>query len=338
MTAIRVGILGATGYTAAESIRLLLRHPRVEITMATSRQEAGRPLAEVHPEFAGRCDLTVSQFDVGRAGELCDVVFSCLPHGASAATVRTLVEGGLRVIDFSADFRLSSLALYQRWYGAEHPWQERLGSVPYGLPELYAAQIATADLVANPGCYPTAAILPLAPLLRAGLIEPDDLIVDAKSGVSGAGRSPKLGTLYCEVNESIAAYAVGNHRHQPEIADLLERCSGTVPRVLFTPHLTPMDRGILATIYVHPRDATPERVFALWQETYADSPFVHAVEHLPATKHVSGTNHVQMTARRAGERLVLICAIDNLVKGAAGAAVQNLNCMCGFDERLGLDG
>lgn len=341
MSAIRVGILGATGYTAAESIRLLLTHPQVTITVATSRQAAGQSLAAVHPQFAGRLELPISELDSGEIAERCDVVFSCLPHGASAATVREVRQAGPRVIDFSADFRFDQLGLYQQWYGGEHPWPEQLGKVPYGLPELFADQLATAGLIANPGCYPTSAILPLAPLLQAGLIAAEDIIIDSKSGVSGAGRSAKLGSLYCETNESIAAYAVGAHRHQPEIANVLGRCSGKQPQVIFTPHLTPMDRGILSTIYVTPREhgraaVEPAEVMEIWRAAYESSPFVHPVEHLPGTKFVAGTNHVQLAVRRAGHRLVLVAAIDNLVKGAAGAAVQNLNCMFGFDQRLGL--
>lgn len=353
MERIRVGILGATGYTAIESIRLLLSHPHVEITVATSRQEDGRPISDVHPSLAGRLDLTVRSLEPHEVAAECDVAFCCLPHGASAQTVRALREAGARVIDFSADFRLGSVELYEKWYGENHPWPEMVGKVPYGLPEFFGQSLQDCDLIANPGCYPTSAILPLAPLVQRGLINPDDIIIDSKSGVSGAGRTAKVGSLYCEVNESIAAYGVGGHRHQPEIADIVQRISGSPIDVVFTPHLTPMDRGILSTIYVRPsrsentganqsndRSVTPADVMAVWRECYEAFPMVHVVDHLPATKHVSGTNHVQMTVRGAGEgpnrRLILICVIDNLIKGAAGAAVQNLNCMYGLDQRLGL--
>jgi N-acetyl-gamma-glutamyl-phosphate reductase len=341
MTRVRVGILGATGYTALESIRLLLNHPHVDITVATSRQEDGKELAEVHPMLAGRLDVTVRSLEPEAVAAQCDVAFCCLPHGASAETVRGLRGAGVRVIDFSADFRLSSVELYQQWYGVDHPWPEMIGKVPYGLPELFRDQLRDADLIANPGCYPTSAILPLAPLIRRGMIDPNDIIVDSKSGVSGAGRGAKLGSLYCEVNESIAAYGVGGHRHQPEIADIIHRFANAASEPLFTPHLTPMDRGILSTIYVRPADCTVDDVMRVWREQYDREEMVHVVEHLPATKHVSGSNHIQMTARkseggRSNSRLVLICAIDNLIKGAAGAAVQNLNCMFGFDEGTAL--
>lgn len=340
---IRVGIVGATGYTALEAARWLARHPRAELTVATSRAEAGKPLAEIHPSLCGAVEVTVSEFDPQQLVRQCDVALSCLPHGASAATVRQLVEAGLRVIDLSADFRLSRLELYQQWYGEQHPWPQRVGNTVYGLPEFFADQIRAADLVANPGCYPTSAILPLAPLVRGGLIATNDIIVDSKSGVSGAGRTAKPGLMYCETNESIAAYAVGGHRHQPEMEDLVQRVAGTAVQILFTPHLTPMERGILSTIYVRPpspgktaKPITASHIMEQWRETYAAAPFVHVVDQLPATRHVAGTNHVQLTARDAGDRVILICAEDNLVKGASGAAIQNLNVMFNLPETTGL--
>ncbi len=338
---VRVGIIGATGYTALETLLILLRHPEAEVTVATSRSEAGHQVGDVHPVLAGRMSLAITQYDAAKVAQNCDVAMCCLPHGASAETVRQLVEAGVRVIDFSADFRLSTVEAYSRHYGIAHPWPERVGNTVYGLPEWFGGQIANADLVANPGCYPTSAILPLGPLLAAGLIDPTDIIIDSKSGISGAGRTPKLNTLYCEAAESISAYAIGNHRHQPEIVDLLRRFSGTMPEVIFTPHLTPMDRGILSTIYVRPSaKAVAEgglaRVAEAWQRHYGGEAFVHAVEHIPATKHVAHTNHVQMTARESGNRWVLVSAIDNLIKGASGAAVQNMNVMFGLDPRMGL--
>ncbi|TWU43106.1 N-acetyl-gamma-glutamyl-phosphate reductase [Novipirellula aureliae] len=334
---IKVGIIGATGYTALEVARLLQSHPNAEIVAATSRAEDGKSLAEIHPSLAGRLDVPIEMLDAQRIAKKCDVVMSCLPHGASAETCKQLVEQGTRVVDFSADFRLSNRELYEKWYGVTHPWPERIGKTVYGLPEFYADAIRDADLVANPGCYPTSVILPLAPLIADGLIEADDIIVDSKSGVSGAGRSAKVATLYCEVNESIAAYGVGAHRHQPEMADLVHRIGGKAISLLFTPHLTPMDRGILSTIYVRPSaKATAADLLKRWESQYADCPFVTPVPHLPSTKHVAGTNYVQMTARDAGGRIVLVCAIDNLAKGASGAAIQNMNVMFGLDQTTGL--
>ena len=333
---IKVGIVGSTGYTALELARLLASHGQAEVVAATSRADAGKSIAAVHPSLAGRLDVTIETLDAKSLAARCDVVMCCLPHGASAETVRELAGHGTRVVDFSADFRLSDVDVYEKWYGVTHPWPERIGKTAYGMPEFFGDQIRDADIVANPGCYPTSAILPLAPLISAAMIEPTDIIVDSKSGVSGAGRSLKLGTLYCEANESIAAYAVASHRHQPEIDDLVSRISGRATSVLFTPHLTPMDRGILSTIYVRPKGCSAADVMNCWREQYAASPFVVPVEHLPATKHVAGTNYVQLTARDAGDRLVLICAIDNLAKGASGAAVQNMNVMFGLDETTGL--
>ena len=240
---IRVGIVGATGYTALEVARLLYTHPEANLIAATSRAEVGTRLSQVHPSLSGRTDVEIEALDAKKLADKCDVVMCCLPHGASAETVHQLVEQGVRVVDFSADFRLSSQSLYEEWYEVEHPWPERIGKTVYGMPEFFAEEIATADVVANPGCYPTSAILPLAPLVESEMIETDDIIIDSKSGVSGAGRSAKLGTLYCETNESIAAYSVGCHRHQPEIVDLVHRIGGDEISVVFTPHLTPMQRG-----------------------------------------------------------------------------------------------
>jgi N-acetyl-gamma-glutamyl-phosphate reductase len=333
---IRVGIIGATGYTALETYRLLLRHPEAQVTVATSRSEVGQSIAQIHPVLAGQASLTLTAYDPEAIARECDVAMCCLPHGASAESVRELVNAGVRVIDFSADFRLSDAAIYAHHYGVEHPWPERVGKTVYGLPEWFKAEIETADLVANPGCYPQSAIIPLGPLLKHDAIDPSDIVVDSKSGVSGAGRALKLNSLYCEANESISAYAVGNHRHQPEITDLLHRFSGTSADVIFTPHLTPMDRGILSTIYVKPRATSVEQIMGIWTDFYRDSPFIHPVEHLPATKHVAFTNHVQMTVRKSGNRLVIVSAIDNLIKGASGAAVQNMNVMFSLDQRLGL--
>lgn len=336
MTQVKVGVVGATGYTALEAARLLCSHPDANLVLATSRADAGKPLCEVHPSLAGRLDLNIQSFNADQVASSCDVVMCCLPHGASAETVKQLCAAGVRVIDFSADFRLSSLDVYENWYGVKHPWPEKIGSVPYGMPEFFSGSIATADVVANPGCYPTSVILPLAPLVQSGLIEPEDIIVDSKSGVSGAGRSAKVATLYCETNESIAAYGVGTHRHGPEIDDLVGRISGQNVSTLFTPHLVPMDRGILSTIYVRSRGADLGQIMSCWNDQYDSDPFVSVVDHLPATKHVAGTNYVQMTARQSGDRLVLVCAIDNLAKGASGAAVQNMNVMFSLDQTRGL--
>jgi N-acetyl-gamma-glutamyl-phosphate reductase len=328
---IKVAILGATGYTALELIQLLLRHDGVRITHLTSRQDDFPHISAVHPRLTGKLDLHLTATDPERIAAESDMVFSCLPHAASADVLRIILRGRVRAIDLSADYRLDDTDTYARWYGVDHPDPERVGKVPYGLPEFFAQEIATADLVANPGCYPTSAILALAPLIRLGLISTDDIIVDSKSGVSGAGRSPKLTSLFSECNESFSAYGVGQHRHMPEIEQVLSRIAGQPVSVIFTPHLVPMDRGILTTAYARPRaEASAHELLAALRKFYRPHPFVRVIDHLPATKYVSGTNYCDITARIVKGRIILISAIDNLIKGASGTAVQNLNLMLGF--------
>lgn len=334
---VRVGILGATGYTALEAIKILLRHPEVAITAATSRQEAGQPISSIHHSLVGRLDLVIEESLPEQIASKTDVIFSCLPHGASAESVVAYLQMGKRVVDFSADYRLSDAETYREWYGDHHPDLSRLGKVVYGLPEWFRDSIRTADLVANPGCFPTSAILPLAPFLKRGMLDPQTLIVDSKTGVSGGGRTPKLGFHYPECNESVSAYGVGQHRHMPEIDQILERVAGTAVQSIFTPHLIPMDRGMFTTIYAQPTAAlTTDEALQVLRDTYAAEPFVKVVEHLPATKDVSDTNLCHLTAKVVRGRLVLLSVIDNLMKGASGAAVQNLNCMFGWPETTAL--
>lgn len=337
-----VAILGATGYTAYELTRILLRHPGATIVAATSRTEAGRALSEIHPSLVGRIDLKVESLSPEQVAKRADCVFSCLPHCASAEQVPAYLDAGCKVIDFSADYRLGDARTFSDWYDADHPDPARLGHVPYGLPELFRKEIVDTSLVANPGCYPTTAILALAPLLRAELIRPTGVIIDSKSGVSGAGRKPKLLTHYPECNESIAAYGVGTHRHTPEIERILGLASEEGDEladveVIFTPHLTPMDRGILTTAYSVPADdADQAELTAVLRDFYADEPFVHVVDHLPATKHVAGTNNCHIAVRLVRGRVLTVSAIDNLIKGASGAAVQNFNLMFGYPETTAL--
>jgi len=334
---VRVGILGATGYTAYELIRILLRHPEAEITTLTSRQE-GRPLiSTVHPSLTGRLDLPLEDLGAEQVAERCDCVFSCLPHAASASVVKILADAGKRVVDFSADYRLHDAEVYAAWYGETHVDPHRLGKAPYGLPELFADQITGAQVVANPGCYPTSAILALAPLLKSGLIRAEGIILDSKSGVSGAGRTPKLTTLYPECNESFAAYNVGKHRHTPEIDQVLSWAASAAVEVIFTPHLVPMDRGILTTAYAVPAGSPSEQQLATaLRDFYAGKPFVHVVDALPATKHVSGTNFCHLAVRCVRGRVLVISCSDNLSKGASGAAGRNFNWMYGFAETTAL--
>lgn len=331
-----IAILGATGYTAVELIKILLRHPKARITALTSREDT-RPVGQVHQSLAGRLELSLENLSPKEIADRAECVFSCLPHTASAKIVPELLELGAKVVDFSADYRLNSARIFKDWYAEEHPDPLRLGKVPYGLPELFRHEIIGADLIANPGCYPTTAILPLTPLLKAGLIEPNDIIIDSKSGVSGAGRKPKLNTLYTECNESISAYGLGTHRHTPEIEQVVSTGCGKEIKVVFSPHLTPMDRGILSTIYSKPtKSLIKDDLLDALQAFYHNEPFVKIVDHLPATKDVSGTNFVHISARVVGDRVITVSAIDNLVKGASGAAVQNFNLMFSHPETTAL--
>ena len=333
----RIAILGATGYTALELIKLLLRHPQAEIVALTSRQEGSPPVAMIHPSLHGRLELSLENLSPAEVTSQAECAFSCLPHGASASVIPHLLSAGCRVVDFSADYRLQSADSFSQWYGEKHPDPERLGKVVYGLPELFRERIVGANLVANPGCYPTSAILALAPLLKAKLIEPAGIIVDSKSGVSGAGRTLKLTTHYPECNESVSAYNVGRHRHTPEIDQVLSTVAGTGVEVVFIPHLIPMDRGILTTTYSRPvGEASEEKVLQALRDFYADEPFVRVIDHLPGTKDCAGTNFCDLTARVVRGQIITISCIDNLIKGASGAAVQNFNLMFGYPETTAL--
>jgi N-acetyl-gamma-glutamyl-phosphate reductase len=334
---IRVAILGASGYSALELIKILLRHPQVQITALTTRQTEAKHVGEVHPSLAGRLDLRLENLAPGQVAERADCVFCCLPHGASAATVAELLPRGKKAVDLSADYRIRDAAEYKKWYGLEHPDPQRLSHAVYGLAELYRQQITSAQLVANPGCYPTSAILALAPFLKAGAISSDGIIIDSKSGVSGAGREPKPHLHFPECNESVSAYGVGTHRHMPEIDQVLSDAAGKQVRVVFTPHLMPMERGILTTCYAQPtKELDDPSLHAILREFYANEPFVRVSATLPSTKQVSHTNFCDITVRSVRGRVVVISAIDNLVKGASGAAVQNFNLMHGYDETSAL--
>ena len=332
----RVAILGGTGYTALELIRILLRHPQAKITAVTSRTETGH-VGEVHPSLHGRLDLRLENLSPAQIKERADVVFGCLPHVASMEIVPQLLEAGLKVVDLSADYRLTDAAVYEKWYGHAHSDTGRLKSTVYGLPELFAKQIPGQQLIANPGCYTSTSILALAPLLAAKLIEPTGIIIDAKSGVSGAGRSPKLNTLFSEANESLTAYSVGSHRHTPEIEQVLSTASGQKVDVIFTPHLIPMDRGIFATIYATPTKAVDQKsLLETMRSFYAGKPFIRVTDQIPNTKAVSGTNYCDITARVVKGKVLVMAVLDNLIKGASGVAVQNFNLMCGYPEETAL--
>lgn len=334
---IRVGIVGATGYTALELLRILVRHPQVTVTQITSRDPSCPALSDVHPSLRGWGDLQFCELDVDSFCQEVDLAFCCLPHAASAEIVTKLLKHDVKVVDFSADYRLNDVATFEKWYGVSHPDPQRVGNVAYGVPEFFRSEIREARLVANPGCFPSSALLPLMPLVENNLIAVDSIIVDSKTGISGAGRKTNLKFHYPECNESIAAYGVGTHRHMPEIDQILFRKTLANTDVIFTPHLTPMDRGILSTIYVRPvagKSAADINDCLLAQ--YQDEPFVRVANQPPKTKDVAHTNFCDVHAVDCRGTVVILSALDNLIKGASGAAVQNMNLMCDFDETTAL--
>lgn len=339
---VRASIIGATGYTGVELVRLLARHPQVELVALTSQSYAGRSLGEVYPHLTAALEDVILSADMEAAVAAADYVFLAMPHGQAAAPAALALAAGKRVIDLSADFRLPA-ETYATWYGREAPALELLGQAVYGLTELYGPEVAGARLVANPGCYPTSALLALAPAIRAGLVDTGSMIIDAKSGVSGSGRQPALGSLFCEADEGLHPYGVATHRHTPEIEEQLSRLAGTGVVVSFTPHLVPMTRGILATIYTQLNPGVGEDdVRQAYTGFYRDKPFVRLLPAgtWPHTKWVYGSNYclLGLTVDQRTNRLVLAAAIDNLVKGASGQAVQNFNLMAGFPETTGLEG
>jgi N-acetyl-gamma-glutamyl-phosphate reductase len=335
---IKIGIIGGTGYTGVELLRLLAVHPEASLEVITSRGEAGTPVASLFPNLRGYVDLPFSdpvQADLSS----CDVAFSATPNGVAMTYARDLLDAGVRLIDVAADFRIRDQELWERWYDMQHACPDLLGEAVYGLPELNREPLRGARLVANPGCYPTAISLGLLPLVEDRLVDLNTLIADAKSGVSGAGRGAKVGSLFAEVSDSLKAYAVPGHRHGPEIAQTLEQAAGTAVRLTFVPHLTPMIRGIHATLYASLLNTSID-VQHVYAERYADEPFVDVLpagSH-PDTRSVRGSNTCRIAVHRPfdDERVVVLSVIDNLVKGAAGQAVQNMNIMFGIEESHGL--
>lgn len=333
----RVAILGATGYTALELLKILVRHPQVTVSALTTRQEGSPRISSIHPSLTGLIDLRCENLSHEEVGKRSDLVFLALPHTASMEAVPQLLDAGCRVVDLSADYRLNDPGVYEKWYGHVHTDPTRLRTAVYGLPEIYGEKIPSADLIANPGCYTSTSILALAPLIKHGLIEGEGIVIDAKSGISGAGRTPKLSNLFSECNESVTAYSIGNHRHTPEIEQVLGDVGNTRVEVAFNPHLMPMDRGILCSIY--PRLKTPvspEEILNLYRSFYAGQPFVRIVDHIPNTKDVSHTNFCDISVRFNRSQLVVFAALDNLIKGASGVAVQNMNLMFGWNEKTAL--
>lgn len=339
-----IGVLGASGYTGAELLRLLIRHPRVEIALLTADRRAGKPVAEVFPQFAPYPLPGLTAIEGADWPKLAlDLAFCALPHGTTQKVIADLLKRAPRtkVVDLSADFRLADPAAYARWYGHEHAAAHLQKEAVYGLTEMYRPQVKAARLVANPGCYTTCAQLALIPLLKAKAIDPDEIVIDAKSGVTGAGRAAREEMLFAEVSEGFHAYGVGHHRHMAELDQEFSLAAGREVVVSFTPHLVPMNRGILSTIYVRSTKASPEDLQALLAKAYADEPFVHVLPFrtVPQTRHVRGSNmtFIGVAADRIAGRAIIVSALDNLTKGASGQAVQNMNVMLGFPETMGLD-
>ncbi|UWG97981.1 N-acetyl-gamma-glutamyl-phosphate reductase [Dehalobacter sp. DCM] len=334
---ITIGILGVTGYTGQELLRLLNNHPEVKVTYLGSSSSAGKRISDICPHFQDSVDTVLETEDVPDV----DVVFMALPHGIASARARELLQRGIKIIDLGADFRLKDVATYESWYRVAHADPTLLKEAVYGLPELYREQITGKTLIANPGCYPTASQLALVPLLRAGLIEMNGIIIDAKSGVSGAGRGIVQNLHYSEVNENFKAYGVGVHRHTPEIEQQLSDAVNSPVVINFTPHLVPMTRGILTTIYAAITSGVSEEDLKnCWHLMYDNEPFIHVMPEgeWPQTKYAYGSNHAYLQLRYdpRTNRVVLVSAIDNLVKGASGQAIQNMNILFGLPETTGL--
>jgi N-acetyl-gamma-glutamyl-phosphate reductase len=340
----RIGVLGASGYTGAELLRLLIRHPAVEIALLTADRRAGQHMSDVFPQFAPYALpklVSLESIDWTTVG--LDLVFCALPHATTQNVIRDFLAEApnTRVVDLSADFRLTDPAAYARWYGHEHHAPQLQKEAVYGLTEIYRAAIARARLVANPGCYTTCAQLPLIPLLKASAIDPDEIVIDAKSGMTGAGRAAKEEMLFSEVSEGFHAYGVGHHRHMAELDQEFSKAAGRDVIVSFTPHLVPMNRGILSTIYVRSTKSSPEDLLGIVSKVYAGEPFVHVLPYgrLPQTRHVRGSNmtFIGIAKDRIAGRAIIGSALDNLTKGASGQAVQNMNVMLGLPETTGID-
>ena len=336
---LKVAIAGATGYTGGELLRLLTQHPHVEVVMATSEQSAGEPLIKRLPFLTGYYELSLKRLDPVHMAKASDLVFMALSHTQGMDVARHLLDAGKKVIDLSADYRLYNPETYEKWYGARHTQPELIKKAVYGLPEVYRDKISKGSLIANPGCYPTAALLPLYPFLKGGHVDMGrEIIIDAKSGVSGAGRTPTEKTHFCEAHDGMTAYSIGMHRHLPEIEQEMVHFGRRRVKAIFTPHLMPVNRGILSTIYLPLNRKFSEKRVQSVLNIYRGEPFIRQVNDPPNISHVKGTNFCDISAHIAsrGRMVILVSAIDNLVKGAAGQAIQNMNIMMGWDERLGL--
>jgi len=334
---IKIGIIGGTGYTGVELLRLLATHPQADLKVITSRGEAGNKVSDLFPSLRGMVDIEFSAPD-NETLKQCDLVFSATPNGVMMKHARELLDAGVKIIDLAADFRIKDIATWEQWYGMKHECPEVVEQAVYGMPEVNREAIKQADVIANPGCYVTATTLALLPLIEDKLINPNGIVVDAKSGVTGAGRGASVGTLYSEVSDSFKAYAVAGHRHHPEITQNLEIASGDSVCLTFVPHLLPMLRGIHSTMYVDAKDGADIR--ASYEKRFADEPFVDILPDgvFPETRSVRGSNlcRIAFCQPKFGDKLVVMSVIDNLTKGAAGQAVHNMNIMYGLDETMGL--
>lgn len=335
----KISIIGATGYTGAELVKILLKHPQVEIETITSQSFANKKISEVYPWLV--TDLVCQKLNIKKIASSSSLIFTALPHHTSMGIVGKLYSEGKRIVDLSADFRFSDPSIYEKWYGVPHQKKELLKEAVYGLPELYREKIKKAHLVANPGCYPTSSILALAPLVSNSLVKENSIIIDAKSGVTGAGRAPNLATHFPEVNENICAYRVEGHRHIPEIEQQLSKLAQEEITVTFVPHLVPLNRGILSTCYANLKQKTSTKeLVKLYKNFYKKELFVEILEEgrFPETKDVTNSNRCRMgiAVNEKNSRVIIISAVDNLSKGAATQAVQNMNIMCGFEEAMGL--
>jgi N-acetyl-gamma-glutamyl-phosphate reductase len=334
---IRVAIIGASGYTGAESIEIILRHNEAKLVYLSALPEECGAVEEVFPRFKGRCNLQIEPLDIDKLSGLADVALCCLPHKVSMGFVPKLLKAGLKVVDFSADYRIKSTEVYEKFYQVKHTDTANLKRAVYGLPELFREQIKDADLIANPGCFPTGALLAIIPLLKEGLVETNSIIVNAVTGISGAGKNPSSKFHFPNMNENIFAYGIGTHRHMPEMEQIASEIAGSDVQILFQPHAGPFDRGILSTVYCQPKKKTAgEQLTKLYKDFYAGEPFVQICGDAPAVKNVAGTNYCHIFVTCVKGRIVVFSAIDNLVKGASGQAIQNMNIVFGLEETLGL--
>jgi N-acetyl-gamma-glutamyl-phosphate reductase len=334
---VRVAIIGASGYTGADSLEIILRHPQAEVTYLTALPEECGHISDLFGQFKGRVDLQVEPLDLDILASKADVVLCCLPHKVSMGFIPKLLDAGCKVVDFSADYRIKDTAVYEAFYQVEHTDHENLQKAVYGLPELYRDEISKTNLVANPGCFPTTAVLAAAPLLKEGLVKTDGIVVNSVTGISGAGKNPNAVFHYPNMNENLFAYGIGVHRHMPEMEQIAGDVAGCPVSILFQPHAGPFDRGILSTLYFEPKTKVKaEQLSSLFNDFYKDERFVQICAVSPNLKHVARSNYCHIFPTCVKGKIVIFSAIDNLVKGASGQAIQNMNILFGLDESLGL--